>query len=206
MRTRLLQSSRVEVRRRTCEREAFKANPRPNIRGAASRRMSSARSSPGYANKRHNLAIAQWPDDAPRGSVTSFYAEHGISRKTFYAIRARARDQGQTAALGPRSRRPKTSPSRITEEIKQQALGVRRALESSGLDHGPISVYDKMISRGLNPPSVASLARTFRENEVARQNPTRSRGRRIGVSSTRLLMLAGSSMPPNTCWSVAANV
>lgn len=167
MRTRLLQSSRVEVRRRTCEREAFKANPRPNIRGAASRRMSSARSSPGYANKRHNLAIAQWPDDAPRGSVTSFCAEH---------------------------------------DIKQQALGVRRALESSGLDHGPISVYDKMISRGLNPPSVASLARTFRENEVARQNPTRSRGRRIGVSSTRLLMLAGSSMPPNTCWSVAANV
>lgn len=36
---------------------------------------------------RIRLAIAQWPDDAPRGSVTSFCAEHGISRKSFYPIR-----------------------------------------------------------------------------------------------------------------------
>ena len=36
---------------------------------------------------RVRLAIAQWPDDAPRGAVTTFCTEHGISRKTFYAIR-----------------------------------------------------------------------------------------------------------------------
>lgn len=110
---------------------------------------------------RIRLAIAQWPDDAPRGSVTSFCAEHGISRKTFYAIRARARAEGQTAALEPRSRRPKTSPARITEDVQQQTLGVRNALESSGLDHRPTSVHDKMLSMGISPPSVASLAQIF---------------------------------------------
>ena len=33
------------------------------------------------------LAIAKWPDDAPRGAVTTFCAEHAISRKLFHAVR-----------------------------------------------------------------------------------------------------------------------
>ena len=48
---------------------------------------------------RIRLAIAQWPDDAPRGSVTTFCLEHDLSRKTFYAIRKRAQTEGQAAAL-----------------------------------------------------------------------------------------------------------
>ena len=46
------------------------------------------------------LAIARWPDDAPRGAVTTLGAEQGISRKTFYALRARARAEGQAAVPG----------------------------------------------------------------------------------------------------------
>ncbi len=117
---------------------------------------------------RVRLAIALWPADAPRGSVTTFCAEHEISRKTFYAIVARARDEGQAAALEPRSRRPKTSPGRLSSAVKEQALGVRAALESSGLDYGPISVHDKMRTLGMDAPSVASLARIFRQSGVAR--------------------------------------
>jgi hypothetical protein len=52
--------------------------------------------------------------------------------------------------LEPRSRRPRTSPSRVSEDINGQALAVRAALESSGLDHGPISVHDKMKAMGLD--------------------------------------------------------
>jgi putative transposase len=84
---------------------------------------------------RVRLAIAQWPPDAPRGSVTTFCAEHSISRKTFYEIRKRALQEGQAAALEPRSRRPRASPSRLSDAVKLQAIGVRAALESSGLDH-----------------------------------------------------------------------
>lgn len=50
------------------------------------------------------LAIVQWPQDAPRGAVTAFCAEYGISRKSFYAIRAQARDEGPVQALASRSR------------------------------------------------------------------------------------------------------
>lgn len=128
--------------------------------------------------------------------MTSFCAEHQIFRKTFYAILARARAEGQAAALEPRSRRPRSSPNQITEEVKQQALGVRTALESSGLDYGPISVHDKMLGLGMTPvPSVATLGRIFREKGVARLEPKkkpRSAWRRFVYPA------------PNACWQLDA--
>jgi putative transposase len=145
---------------------------------------------------RVRLAISQWPPEAPRGAVTTFCAEHGLSRKTFYAILARARSEGQAAVLEPRSRRPRTSPTRITDDVRQQAIGVRAALESSGLDHGPISVHDKMRAIGLTPvPSVAALARIFREAGVARLEP-----RKKPRSAWRRFVYPA----PNACWQLDA--
>lgn len=145
---------------------------------------------------RVRLAIAQWPDDAPRGAVSTFCAEHGISRKSFYELRKRARVDGPAAVLEPRSRRPGSSPSRLTDAVKEQAGKVRAALESSGLDCGPISVHDKMHAMGLDPvPSTASLARTFREAGVARLEPKkkpRSAWRRFVYPA------------PNACWQLDA--
>lgn len=48
-------------------------------------------------NSTIRLAIARWPQDAPRGAVTAFCEEHGISRKTFYQIRKRAQTEGKDA-------------------------------------------------------------------------------------------------------------
>lgn len=127
--------------------------------------------------------------------MTTFCLEHDISRKTFYALRARARDEGQAAVLEPRSRRPRTSPSRITEDASQQAIEVRAALEASGLDHGPISVHDKMIALGLVAPSVASLARIFRQAGVARAEPRK----KPRASYRRFVYPA-----PNACWQLDA--
>lgn len=145
---------------------------------------------------RVRLAISQWPDDAPRGAVSTFCAEHGISRKSFYELRKRAVVDGPAAVLEPRTRRPKSSPSKLTDEVKQQALGVRAALESSGLDHGPISVHDKMRTMGLPVvPSTAALARIFREAGVARLEPKkrpRSAWRRFVYPA------------PNACWQLDA--
>ena len=144
---------------------------------------------------RVRLAISLWPRDAPRGAVTSFCREHGLSRKTFYVLLTRARSEGQAAALEPRSRRPHTSPSRIPQDTREQALGVRAALESSGLDHGPISVHDKMISMGLEAPSIAWLARTFRQEGVARLEPRK----KPRAAFRRFVYPA-----PNACWQLDA--
>lgn len=145
---------------------------------------------------RVRLAISQWPDDAPRGAVSTFCAEHGISRKSFYALRQRAKTDGQAAVLEPRTRRPKSSPSTWSEEVKAQAVAVRAALDASGLDHGPISVHDKMEAMGLpQVPSTAALARIFREAGVARLEPKkkpRSAWRRFVYPA------------PNACWQLDA--
>jgi putative transposase len=112
---------------------------------------------------RVRLAISQWPDDAPRGAVSTFCAEHGISRKSIYALRNRAKTDGPAAVLEPRTRRPKSSPSTLSDEVKDQAIKVHAALEQSGLDCGPISVHHKMRVMGLaQVPPTASLARIFR--------------------------------------------
>jgi transposase InsO family protein len=141
---------------------------------------------------RVRLAIVQWPPDAPRGAVTTFCLEQGISRETFYAIRKRAVTDGAAAALEPRTRRPKTSPSQLPVETAQQALGVRAALERSGLDHGPISVHEKMKLLGMTPvPAVSSLARIFRDAGVARLEPRK----RPRASYRRFVYPA-----PNACW------
>lgn len=127
--------------------------------------------------------------------MSTFCAEHGISRKTFYAIRARVKTEGPAAALEPRSRRPKESPSRIADDAKQQALDVRAALERSGLDHGPISVHDKMRSLGLSTPSTASLSRIFREAGVARVEPKKK---------PRAAYRRFVYPQPNACWQLDA--
>ena len=145
---------------------------------------------------RVRLAIAQWPDDAPRGAASTVCAEHGISRKSFYLLRKRAAVDGPAAVLEPRSRRPQTSPSKLNEEVKNQALQVRAALEASGLDHGPISVHDKMHAIGLpQVPSVASLARIFCEAGVARVEP-----RKKPRSAWRRFVYPA----PNACWQLDA--
>ena len=145
---------------------------------------------------RVRLAISQWPGDAPRGAVSTFCAEYGISRKSFYELRRRAKSDGPAAVLEPRTRRPKSSPSACSDEIKEQAVAVRAALERSGLDCGPISVHEKMHAMGLaQVPSTASLARIFRQAGVARLEPKkkpRSAWRRFVYPA------------PNACWQLDA--
>lgn len=145
---------------------------------------------------RVRLTIAQWPDDAPRGAVSTFCTEHDISRKSFYELRNRAKTDGPAAVLEPKTRRPKSSPSKLGDEVKAAAVAVRAALEASGLDCGPISVHDKMRAMGLDRvPSTASLARIFREAGVARLEPTkkpRSAWRRFVYPA------------PNACWQLDA--
>ena len=86
---------------------------------------------------RVRLAISQWPEAAPRGAVSTFCDEHGISRKSFYELLKRALVEGPAAVLEPKSRRPRSSPSKLTEEVKVQAVQVRAALEASGLEPRP---------------------------------------------------------------------
>ncbi|MGC5616647.1 DDE-type integrase/transposase/recombinase [Georgenia sp. Z1491] len=136
-------------------------------------------------------AITQWPTKAPRGAVTEFCQRHGISRKSFYAIRSRAAKEGPVAAWKPRSRRPHRSPATTSAEVIEQALNVRRDLEAEGWDYGPISVMDKMIELGLTAPSRATLARIFLAAGAVEPEPRK----RPRAASRRFVYPA-----PNAMW------
>jgi len=84
----------------------------------------------------------------------------------------------------------------LSDQVKDSAVAVRAALELSGLDHGPISVHERMKRMGLPVvPSVASLARIFRERDVSRVEPKKK-----PRSSYRRFVYPA----PNACWQLDA--
>ena len=108
---------------------------------------------------------------------------------------------GPAAALEPRSRRPKQSPSKLTDDVAAQAVAIRAALEQSGLDHGPISVHEKMRSLGMDAGASRSLR--WRGSSATRALPGSSRGRSRRASYRRFVYpayrtRAGSWTEPNT--------
>lgn len=65
-------------------------------------------------------------------------------------------------------------------------------MEQSGLDHGPISVHEKMRDLGMTQvPSTAALARIFRDANIARAEPRK----KPRASYRRFVYPA-----PNACW------
>lgn len=65
--------------------------------------------------------------------------EFGVSRSWVTRLVGRWRLEGD-AAYQPRSRRPKSSPSQIGDEVVKLIVGLRRELEAGGLDAGPETI------------------------------------------------------------------
>jgi len=141
------------------------------------------------------MIVATWPQNAPRGAVSRFCREHGVSTSWFYEVRARALQDGPLAAVTARSRRPASSPRAVRPEIEDVAVRVRKELADDGLDCGPINVRARMLALGIPTPSRATLARIFaRRGMVVPQPSKRPR------SSWRRFCFAA----PNQCWQLDA--
>lgn len=107
-------------------------------------------------------AIVTWSKDAPRGAVSKFCREQGISRSQFYEIRRRAETEGPVAAMLPR---PRSSPVRhrqaIPVEVEELAVRIRKELDDEGWDAGPVTVRHKLLDLGVAAPAASTLARVF---------------------------------------------
>ena len=141
------------------------------------------------------MIVATWPQDAPRGAVSRFCREHGVSTSWFYEVRTRVERDGPLAAVSARSRRPVSSPSALRPEIEDLAVRIRKELLEDGWDCGPLSVRARMLKLGVPAPSRATLARVFtRRGMVVPQPSKRPR------SSWRRFTFAA----PNQCWQLDA--
>ena len=141
------------------------------------------------------MLIATWPGDSPRGAVTRFCAQHGLSRSQFYELRRRSAVEPLEVTLQPRSRAPHRSPQAISAELEDAAVRVRKQLLDDGWDGGPLSVQTELRRLGLPAPSRSTLARIFVRRGLVTPTPSkrpRSSYRRFEYDL------------PNECWQLDA--
>ncbi len=68
-------------------------------------------------------------------AVVELAASHGVHRSWIYKLLARYRAEGE-AGLEPRSRRPRRSPSKVSERWVSEVLALREQLSKDGFDAG----------------------------------------------------------------------
>jgi transposase InsO family protein len=71
--------------------------------------------------------------------VSEVARTYGVARSWIYALLARYRAEGE-AAFEPRSRRPKTSPTAISDRAVELIIQLRKELSEQGLDAGPHTI------------------------------------------------------------------
>jgi transposase InsO family protein len=122
--------------------------------------------------------------------IAELAAAHGVSRGWLYKLLARYRTEG-AAGLEPRSRRPKTSPTRLADLYEDEIVAMRKRLDEDGFDAGADTIHSHMATGGRQVPSVSTIHRVL----VARGFVTPEPHKRPKSSWTRFV-----AEFPNECW------
>jgi transposase InsO family protein len=93
-------------------------------------------------------------------SVTAAALESGISRGHLHRLLRRYRDDG-LEAVEPRSRRPRTSPGRTPDAVRDRIIALRIELTARGLDAGPATIAWHLGREGLPAPSTSTIRRVL---------------------------------------------
>jgi transposase InsO family protein len=91
-------------------------------------------------------------------SVTAAAFESGISRGHLHRLLRRYREGG-LEAVEPRSRRPRTSPGRTPDAVRDRIIALRLELTARGLDAGPATIAWHLGREGLHAPSTSTIRR-----------------------------------------------
>ena len=93
-------------------------------------------------------------------SIKELAAAHQVSESWLFKLLRRYRLEGP-AGLEPRSRRPKTSPSRIADLYEDEIVRIRKELAESGFDAGAETIHFHMATPGRQVPSVSTIHRVL---------------------------------------------
>src|SRR5580700_11141350 len=122
--------------------------------------------------------------------IKELAAAHDVSARWLFKLLRRYRLEG-SAGLEPRSRRPKTSPTRISDLYEDEIVRIRKELAESGFDAGAETIHFHMSTPGREVPSVSTIHRVL----VARGFVTPEPHKRPKSSWTRFV-----AEFPNECW------
>jgi transposase InsO family protein len=115
---------------------------------------------------------------------------YGVSESFVSRLLARWHSEGD-AALEPRSRRPKTSPNAIADEVAQLIVNLRVDLVEQGLDAGPQTIAWHLHEHHAITVSVSTIRRRLIDAELIEPQPRK----RPKSSYIRF-----EASVPNECW------
>ncbi len=95
---------------------------------------------------------------------------HGVSASWLFKLARRYRLEGE-AGLEPRSRRPKTSPSRIADLYEDEVVALRKELVDAGYDAGAETIHYHLAQRHSKVPSVSTIWRILKARGFVTPEP-----------------------------------
>jgi len=123
----------------------------------------------------------------PASEVAKSY---GVARSWVYALLDRYKAEGE-AAFEPRSRRPKTSPTAISDDAADLIIRLRKELSGQGLDAGPQTIAWHLEHHYQLNVSAATVSRYLSRAGLVTPNPAK----RPKPSYIRF-----EADMPNECW------
>jgi transposase InsO family protein len=127
-------------------------------------------------------------------SVTSVCDRLQISRKSYYKYLARFESDG-LEGLQPRSRRPLRSPTETPPPMVGLIVKARADLAVEGWDNGALSIFNRLLREGEQPPVWRTIHRVLVREGLVRAEPKK----RPRSSRHRFEFPA-----PDDCWQIDA--
>ncbi len=123
-------------------------------------------------------------------SIQELAAAHGVSESWVFKLLRRYRTEGP-AGLEPRSRRPKTSPTRIADLYEDEIVRWHKELGDQGFDAGGETIHFHMSSPGRCVPSVSTIQRVLGARGFVTSNPKKR---------PKCARIRFAAEFPNECW------
>src|ERR1700722_801093 len=96
--------------------------------------------------------------------------EHKVSASWLFKLLRRYRLEGE-AGLQARSRRPRSSPSRISDLYEDEIVALRKELLDGGFDAGAETIYFHLAARHPSAPSVSTIWRVLKTRGFVTPQP-----------------------------------